>query len=109
MNEFKVKKSQTKTLIIIGIIIITISIIAMTLIGRPISLVFGILALILGLIQKDKTILAFYDNHLEMHIAPLRSLNLTKYSTINSIETINDKKIFLHYTTKTRVKNLESQ
>lgn len=106
MNEFKIKKSLSKMFIVSGIIVIGISIISFAFTGRPTSLGFGILALVFGFVQKDKILVAFFENHLEMRIAPLRSVTLIKYNDINRIETINEKKIFLHGTIEGKEKKL---
>ncbi|TAJ11443.1 hypothetical protein DMA11_16775 [Marinilabiliaceae bacterium JC017] len=96
MQSFKVKKSQTNSMISMGFVTVVIGIVMGISIGNYMFIGFGLFYLIIGLLQVDKEIIKLYANYLEIKAAPAARTVLVKYEDVRQIEVKSAKKIFMH-------------
>ena len=93
---YKVKDSQSNLMMILGSLMLLVGIISGVLTGHFTQIGFGILFLVLGAMQKGKELVKFNTEYMELKPAPLAATQLIRYTEIDKIEEITDKKIFLH-------------
>ncbi len=71
-------------------------------VGTGYALGGGILFLIMTLIQKDKALIKIFEKNIETKFAPLAATKYINFKDITKIETVNPKKIFIHYTQESK-------
>ncbi len=105
IKSFKPCKKYINQQIATGTIMLVAGILAL-LVGKVYFIGLAILILVMALIQKDRDMVKMFAENMEIKFSPLASTKFLKYADISNIETVSEKKIFLHYSVEANTKKL---
>ena len=104
METIRPGKRYIKKQLIIGYFFIIFGVVSLLFTGRPYLSAIGIIFLVTGYSQKNKNIIKIYEDHMEVKLSFLSSLQYIKFENINKVEDVNAKKIIIHHTINSRSK-----
>lgn len=96
IKSYSVKNSYSNLFIIGGIVMLCLGVTVGILTGRFTQIGLGILFIVMGSMQHNREIIKFYDEYLEMKLAPLSPVLLMKYNELERLEHISKKKYFIY-------------
>ncbi len=105
VKEIKPAKKFIKQQITSGFVFTGIGVVGLF-IGVGHLLGLGILVLVIAFSHKDRTIVKLFEDNMELKFGPLISTKYIKYSDVENVEKISERKILVHYKNNGKVKKM---